>query len=231
MKASAALTAVLVGTLIALAQARADSLDQNSAPPSGYGISGAAAVAAYPAAALKAGTPGEAIVTCERDASGKPHDCRLTSEAPAGQGFGDAALTLMNEAAPEGEMLPPQRKALPFRFLFKPDSPTITPDVFHTARPMPYLTYVPTSEESVRAATGVHLSGPGGAKVDCWIGVDGHLTDCTLVTETPPGSGWGALELKLLPLDRFGVFTREGFPATGMKVGVDTSPSRPATTP
>jgi len=196
-----------------------------SPPPGGYGIVGDAAAAAYPPAELTARAPGQVILTCERDGVGKPHDCRITSEMPAGHGFGAAALKLMSEAAPEGDMQLGQRQALPFRFLFQPDPPTITPDVLHPSRPTPYIAHVPTAEESTFATRGMPLSGPGGAKVDCWIGVTGQLTDCRLLSETPPGSGWGALELKMLPLDRFGLFTKEGFPAAGMKITIDTSPN------
>jgi hypothetical protein len=194
-------------------------------PPDGYGIVGDAAVVAYPPAELAARAPGQVILTCERDGAGKPHDCRITSETPAGHGFGAAALKLMSESAPEGDMQPGQRQALPFRFLFQPDPPTITPDVLHPSQPTLYIAHVPTAEESNRVARGMPLSGPGGAKVDCWIGITGLLTACRLLSETPPGSGWGALELKLLPLDRFGLFTKEGFPAAGIKVTIDTRPN------
>jgi TonB family protein len=194
-------------------------------PPTGYGIVGDAAVAAYPPEELAARSTGEVILTCERDGVGKPHDCRITSETPSGHGFGAAAMKIMSGAAPEGDMQPGQRQALPFRFLFRPDPPTITPDVLHPSRQIPYIDHIPTAEESNRAASGMPLSASGGAKVECLIGVTGRLTACNLLSETPPGSGWGALELKMLPLDRFGQFTREGFPAAGMKLTIDTRPT------
>ena len=68
------------------------------------------------------------------------------------------------------------------------------------------------------------VSGASEVKVDCWIGLTGLLSDCKLLSETPPGTGMGAFEVKALPLDRFAVFTEEGFPSTGMKVGIDTRP-------
>ena len=225
MKRSIALAATIAATFAALSDARADPPDQVPAPPSGYGIVGNAADEVYPSGALAARTPGLAIVTCERDAVGKAHDCRTTSETPPGQGFGAAALKLMSGAPPEGDMQPGQRQPLPFRFLFRPDPPTITPDVFHPAQQTPYIEHVPSAEESSRVVTGMPLSGPGGSKVECWIGVTGLLTACELLSQTPPGSGWGALELKLLPLYRFALFTKEGFPAAGLKIIIDTRPT------
>jgi hypothetical protein len=221
---SAALSACILAVSISVAHA--EPADQIPAPLSGYGIVGDAAVAAYPSAALAARTPGLALVTCERDAAGKPHHCWITSETPAGQGFGAAALKLMRAAAPEGVMQPGQRQALPFRFLFRPDPPTITPDVFHPAQTTPYITHFPTKEESTRAVSGMPLSGPSTVEIDCWIGVRGLPTDCKLLSETPPGTGMGAFEIKMLSLDRFALFTREGFPTTGMKITSNISPTQ-----
>jgi hypothetical protein len=221
MTRSVALLACLL--VASMSGAQADPSGQVPAPPTGYGIVGDAAVAAYPSAALAARTPGQAIVTCKRDAIGKPHDCRTTSETPVGQGFGAAAMKLMSEAPPQGDMQPGQRLPLPFRFVFRPNPPTITPDLFHPAQLTPYIEHAPTAEESSRVVKGMPLSRASAVKIDCWIGVTGLLTDCKLLSETPPGTGMGALELKLLPLDRFALFTAEGFPATGIKITIDTS--------
>jgi TonB family protein len=213
---------LLAGCLAAsVSAARADPPDQDPWQRPGYGIVGRAAVAAYPPAALRARTPGQAIVTCERDAVGKPHDCRIASEAPAGQGFGAAALNLMNEAPAEGAMEPSQRQRLPFRFVFGPKPPTITPDVFHPAEMSPEVSEFPTTADSYRIGKEMGLSDPyaitGAGKIECSIGGDGFLTDCKLLSETPPGTGLGALQLKLAPLNRFYRFTDEGFPATGIR--------------
>jgi hypothetical protein len=220
--------ALLACWLVAwVSSARADPPDQDPWMRPGYGIVGRAAVAAYPREALRTRTPGQAIVTCGRDAHGKPHDCGITSETPAGQGFGAAAMKLMSEAPPEGDMQPSQRQPLPFRFIFRPDPLTITPDVFHPAQMMPAQGSFPTDEDSNRIARGMGLSDAGAAlgavKIECSIGADGLLTDCKLLSETPPRAELGALELKLAALNRFFRFTDEGFPATGMKITIDVT--------
>lgn len=57
------------------------------------GESRSALVAAYPQAALRGGTSGEALVSCALGDDGAPLSaCRLESETPGGHGFGDAAL-------------------------------------------------------------------------------------------------------------------------------------------
>ena len=88
-----------------------------------------------------------------------------------------------------------------------------------------------SSEESYRIAQQMRLPDlmTASATTDCAIGADGFLTDCKLVSETPPGSGYGALQLKLAPLERFYPFTEEGFPATGMRMTSQssTAPANP----
>jgi len=40
----------------------------------------------------------------------------------------------------------------------------------------------------------------GGATIRCKVGMDASLTDCTIVTETPPGVGFGRAALRAAPL-------------------------------
>ena len=49
---------------------------------------------AYPAAALKKGVEGHAVLSCLTDASFHPRECTLKSEAPVGYGFGPAAMKI-----------------------------------------------------------------------------------------------------------------------------------------
>jgi len=48
----------------------------------------------YPAEAMKKKITGRVIVSCRISEAGTPQNCRLVSETPAGQGFGEAALKL-----------------------------------------------------------------------------------------------------------------------------------------
>ena len=48
----------------------------------------------YPAAAQRRGIEGSATIACVVDAGGMLHDCQVLSEAPAGVGFGEAAVRM-----------------------------------------------------------------------------------------------------------------------------------------
>ncbi|CAN7284009.1 energy transducer TonB [Phenylobacterium sp. LjRoot219] len=49
---------------------------------------------AYPERAVRRGVGGQAVLTCLVTAAGAVRDCRVASETPGGEGFGDAALKL-----------------------------------------------------------------------------------------------------------------------------------------
>lgn len=49
---------------------------------------------AYPDRAVRRGVTGQATLSCLVTAAGAVRDCRVASETPAGQGFGEAALKL-----------------------------------------------------------------------------------------------------------------------------------------
>ena len=49
---------------------------------------------AYPDRAVRRGVSGQAVLSCLVTAAGAVRDCRVASETPAGEGFGEAALKL-----------------------------------------------------------------------------------------------------------------------------------------
>ena len=60
--------------------------------------------AVYPAAARAAHAGGKATIGCVVGVDGKPHDCAIKEETPAGLGFGGAAIKLA-----EGMLFIPKR--------------------------------------------------------------------------------------------------------------------------
>ena len=52
-------------------------------------------VAAYPAAARDKPVTGNVMLQCASDSAGRMQGCRVLDETPSGQGFGDAALSLV----------------------------------------------------------------------------------------------------------------------------------------
>jgi protein TonB len=64
--------------------------------------------AAYPAAARRRGVSGRAVIACRLNENGRLTGCQVAEEAPAGQGFGAAALSLagrfqMTPLYPDGQ--------------------------------------------------------------------------------------------------------------------------------
>jgi hypothetical protein len=160
----------------------------------------------YPKAAKEAGISGSATITCAQDTHLKLHDCLLVSETPSGQGFGDAALRLaehsvglmpvatLPDAAPQ--------KTLTVTFSASPES--ITPNLLEfsllIATPRMQWMKVPTAAQVRAAYPPVAWSArtAGLAKLNCMV-TDGLLSDCRVADEEPPGEGFGAAALTLVP--------------------------------
>jgi len=75
----------------------------------------------YPNAAFLRGVGGQAVMACKLTADGSMADCRLLSEQPAGQGFGEAALKLaphfkMSATTSDGRSVEGMRVRIPMTF-------------------------------------------------------------------------------------------------------------------
>jgi protein TonB len=75
----------------------------------------------YPTAAKAAKLEGRATITCRVDGEGRLGKCQLINEAPAGAGFGDAALALadrfqMKPVDKNGMATAGQDVRIPFKF-------------------------------------------------------------------------------------------------------------------
>lgn len=82
-------------------------------------------VAAYPPAASASNLAGEAVLRCKVDKTGHLADCKVSGEAPARSGFGEAALALskvfvLDTKASDGSSMVGRSLSIPLKF--KPTS-------------------------------------------------------------------------------------------------------------
>jgi hypothetical protein len=170
----------------------------------------AAILAYYPAEAKAKGVEGTATLGCRRSADGAYVGCALVSEAPTGLGFGPAALAIAAAAKGEASVRVPRAYAdvthtVTFSFRLAP--PSIEPNLLlgHVIQPpmwpgelAPPL-FPPEAQR--RGIDGVVV-------LDCLGGLDNRFTDCAIVSETPPGLGFGHAALERAAQMRITNYTR-----------------------
>jgi outer membrane biosynthesis protein TonB len=157
-----------------------------------------AVMAAYPADALRNHTRGRAVLSCRVNPD-NTLACELQSETPAGAGFDEAALTLVQQFHASEfnsefrEHHGDGRFMLPLNFGAPPTQEPVSP-FYAGADPIPVP---PPPEELVRAIypSAARRAGiPGTVTLLCAIHDDAPMT-CTIRTETPTGHGFGAAAL------------------------------------
>jgi hypothetical protein len=155
----------------------------------------------YPKAALAAGVSGLALLKCERTEHGGFKGCQIAQEAPEGEGFGAAAMSMASNAAecPTLKLSPEQRSAGSMRFWFTASSGTISPNVVSPDWPMrtgDWLRHPNTSEMlRVLPPSLAHVS----ARVAllCENKASSQLGQCRVIAEAPANQGFGEAALKL----------------------------------
>lgn len=154
-------------------------------------------LAVWPKAALAKGVQGRAQITCKVSLQGALYDCAVDSEAPAGLGFGAAALALspqflmtpkLHDGVPEagGEV------SIPITFE-TPSAPS--GNVEAGARIVSRVPWIeaPTYDQVVAAypKQAQEAKVGGHTTLDCRFTGQGRMTDCSVIVETPKGMGFG----------------------------------------
>jgi len=165
-------------------------------------LSPPALLAFYPPAALAAGINGSADLACERSERGALTNCKVTSEVPAGQGFGAGALALAAQAAPTcGQPATKPGQPTTYNFFFTAAPPRISPNVLDPAWGLdrPHWLRLPTGDDFANfypeAAARADLSGQ--AVLSCRFDAKGRLADCQVLGESPRGQNFGDAALRL----------------------------------
>jgi TonB family protein len=176
--------------------------------------------AAYPQDARRAGASGAAALRCLIAADGRLRDCDIMNEEPLSGGFGTAARRLIDRFRAPVDGHPDLAGAhTQIRFTFTPrllDNPT-------TLQGPPSWTATPSGNEPgagfPRAAAQAGVL-DARVQVDCTVGRDGRLTDCTVANETSPGYGFGQAAIALAGGFTMSLWTEEGLPTAGARLRV-----------
>lgn len=157
--------------------------------------------AAFPAGAT---VTGEVEVECVVADKGALAECKVLSEYPMNRGFGDAALGLSDRYKAKlkdeaGASSVGRKISYSLDFLAPGDA---NPDWMRK----------PTAEEmaGVFPVAAVKAGVDGRASIRCRVTVEGFLDRCKVLSETPPGMGFGPAALALSPQFRMSPKIRGG---------------------
>ena len=174
----------------------------------------------YPAAARHAGVEGKAYLICKVSEHARMSDCAVSAEAPAGYGFGEAAVALskLSRDNPDVSIIPPLKvEVITFTFSLKP--PSISPNILepaHLDRPPAFLARPDpkaVASDYPPAAASAHIAGH--VVLDCIVTPEGQLSPCTVLDEQPSGWGFGKGAIKMASGFKMRPGSRDGVPIVG----------------
>lgn len=155
-------------------------------------------VTVWPKKAWARGQGGKATISCWVSVQGALYDCVVTSETPAGEHFGDAAIAL----APQLIMRPAKLKGepvvspvnIPFNFMLPPGSMPQAADLSGRVVSAVQAWAEAPSYADVAAAYPAKARAAklgGRATVSCKFNKEGRLYYCDPIGEEPWGQGFG----------------------------------------
>ncbi|MEN5051893.1 TonB family protein [Brevundimonas naejangsanensis] len=191
---------MIVSGGVALPSALAQDADQ-ALPPPRWSVPPQASVDDFPEAALQADVSGAAVIACDATPDGSPVNCEVRSETPPGMGFGQAALGIVQRgrviASDDGDHAASRRFAVRVPFNLAPEPPPQEAARTFANVEARWLTPPrPTASDYPQRAVDRGLS--GGAAVRCEVALSGKPTNCVVVAEVPPGSGFGEAAVKIV---------------------------------
>lgn len=158
----------------------------------------------YPPRAVHELLDGLAVIDCAIAADGTLHNCDVAQEAPAGEGFGKAAVKLslffkMSPTTADGASVSGRKIRVPIRWNLGSVSG-------------PKFISEPSREELDAVWPKGNEGIPGLVVINCIVSSEGVVSDCRVRSETPKGRGFGAAALELAPKLRLGPATVDGQP-------------------
>ncbi len=177
----------------------------------------------YPPAARSAGVEGAASLRCSATEHLALRDCKIVNEAPAGYGFGAAALTLADLSKDNPEVSAPKQAGVVV-FAFGLHPPSISPDTLQPYHLTLLADYAALPDARLMASLypsqAIGLQIPARVNVDCRVGLNGKLNSCSVLDETPTGYGFGKAALKWAQSFRMKPKTVDGQPVDGAHIAL-----------
>jgi TonB family protein len=179
-------------------------------------------ISAYPAKARERAVGGHAVLNCRFDGGGHLTRCETVSEDPDGLGLASAAKALSRLfAAPrtlaDGAPLDGVYTQVAFTFdpaMLKGGEPIVGKPRWVR---LPEVSSVEASYP--KAAIDANIT-TGRATLSCRVGPAGKLEDCRVTRQEPAGYGFDAAALALSRDFLVSIWTNEGLPTIGGRVGV-----------
>jgi len=167
--------------------------------------------AAFPKGAT---VTGKAVLGCVATNDGKLVDCRVLKETPAGQGFGEAALSVVGyERIKPKDDLGASVEGRPVRTGFEFLAPgDANPDWVRKPNGRDMANVFPKPAIDKRVG--------GNATIRCQVTVEGFLDACKVLREAPAGLGFGGAGLQLAPQFRMSPKIRGGHAVPGGEVTI-----------
>jgi TonB family protein len=174
---------------------------------------------AYPAHAAQAGISGAVEMKCAATSAGLLSDCSVIQEAPTGEGFGAAALSLaagmaLKSTGANGQPVMGRNLIVPVRFeaamLRNPGTIIGRPDWLRK----------PTNDEMIQFYPADARGVAGKATIQCTVSTRGLLERCALDAESPVGHGFGTSALAMSSTFLMRPMTVDGLPVGGARVTI-----------
>jgi TonB family protein len=185
----------------------------------------------YPEFAQRRRMGGRVDLHCLVAPDGSMTDCQIADEAPAGMGFGAAALKLaqgFRRSPPDpSDASKPITQNIPIRF-------SMAGHPLPQANSDPAWIKQPTAEQviAVWPAPAREKGVAGRAEIICVVTVEGKLEQCGVASETPSDMGFGAAALRLVPGCLFRAATLDGRPVPArVKIPIRFSRAPETSTP
>jgi TonB family protein len=176
--------------------------------------------AAFPRQAINHVQTGHVVLRCRISRTGGLEHCDPATEDPSGQGFASAAIALSKEfqVADASSLTAEDRKVLvdvPFDFrdpsIATPPLEISSPEWLRTADPQMAGKLFPDEAAKAGFTTGV-------GTVECQVTHAGALTGCAVLSENPPGLGFGKAALSIASVMVMNPWTRQGAPVDGARI-------------